>query len=69
MKVFTGYLQPPGRGSHLEASAEYLAEDRNMAEIERLLEPDGFRITSTSHRCRGGARAGPCISGVGLSRA
>jgi hypothetical protein len=28
MKVFTGYLEPPGRGSRAEASAEYLAEDK-----------------------------------------
>ncbi len=42
MKVFTGYLEPPGRGSRVEASAEYLAEDRSMADIERLLESDGL---------------------------
>ena len=42
MKVFTGYLEPPGRGSRVEASAEYLAEDRSMAGIERLLESDGL---------------------------
>ncbi len=40
MKVFTGYLEPPGRGSRVEASAEYLAEDRSMADISRLLEAD-----------------------------
>lgn len=42
MKVFTGYLEPPGRGGRVEASAEYLAEDRSMADIERLLESDGL---------------------------
>jgi hypothetical protein len=42
MKVFTGYLEPPGRGSRVEASAEYLAEDRSMADISRLLEADGL---------------------------
>ncbi len=42
MKVFTGYLEPPGRGSRAEASAEYLAEDRSMADIERLLASDGL---------------------------
>lgn len=42
MKVFTGYLEPPGWGSGVEASAEYLAEDRNMADISRLLESDGL---------------------------
>jgi hypothetical protein len=42
MKVFTGYLEPPGRGSNVEASAEYLAEDRSMADISRLLESDGL---------------------------
>jgi hypothetical protein len=42
MKVFTGYLEPPGRGSKVEASAVYLAEDRNMADISRLLESDGL---------------------------
>ena len=42
MKVFTGYLEPPGRGSGVEESAEYLAEDRNMADISRLLEFDGL---------------------------
>lgn len=42
MKVFTGYLEPPGRGSRVEASAEYLAEDRSMASISRLLESDGL---------------------------
>jgi hypothetical protein len=42
MKVLTGYLEPPGRGSRVEASAEYLAEDRSMADIERLLESDGL---------------------------
>ena len=42
MKVFTGYLEPPGRGSRVEASAEYLAEDRNMVDISRLLEADGL---------------------------
>src|SRR5260370_33380411 len=36
MKVFTGYLEPPGRGSRVEASAEYLAEDRSMADSSRL---------------------------------
>jgi hypothetical protein len=42
MKVFTGYLEPPGRGGRVEASAEYLAEDRSMADISRLLESDGL---------------------------
>lgn len=42
MKVFIGYLEPPGRGSSVEASAEYLAEDRSMADISRLLEADGL---------------------------
>jgi hypothetical protein len=42
MKVFTGYLEPPGQGSRVEASAEYLAEDRSMADIARLLEYDGL---------------------------
>jgi hypothetical protein len=42
MKVFTGYLDPPGRGSPVEASAEYLAEDRSMADISRLLEADSL---------------------------
>lgn len=42
MKVFTGYLEPPGRGGRVEASAEYLAEDRDMAGIARLLESDGL---------------------------
>ncbi|MGO8979837.1 MAG: hypothetical protein ACLP70_21235 [Streptosporangiaceae bacterium] len=42
MKVFTGYLEPPGRGGRVEASAEYLAEDRSMADISRLLEADGL---------------------------
>lgn len=42
MKVFTGYLDPPGRGSRVEASAEYLAEDRSMVDISRLLESDGL---------------------------
>jgi hypothetical protein len=42
MKVFTGYLEPPGRGSRVEASAEYLAENRSMADISRLLESDGL---------------------------
>lgn len=42
MKVFTGYLEPPGRGSKVEESAEYLAEDRSMADISRLLESDGL---------------------------
>ncbi len=40
MKVFTGYLEPPGRGSQVEASTEYLAEARSMADIARLLESD-----------------------------
>jgi hypothetical protein len=42
MKVFIGYLEPPGRGSAVEASAEYLAEDRSMTDISRLLESDGL---------------------------
>lgn len=42
MKVFTGYLEPPGHGTPAEASAEYLAEDRNMADLSRLLESDGL---------------------------
>jgi hypothetical protein len=42
MKVFTGYLEPPGHGDRVEAAAEYLAEDRSMADIERLLEADGL---------------------------
>lgn len=42
MKVLTGYLEPPGRGSRAEAAAEYLAEDRSMADIERLLASDGL---------------------------
>ena len=42
MKVFTGYLEPPGRGSRVEASAGYLAEARNMADVARLLESDGL---------------------------
>jgi hypothetical protein len=37
MKVFTGYLEPPERGSRVEASAEYLAEDRSMADISGSL--------------------------------
>lgn len=42
MKVFTGYLEPPGQGGPVESSAEYLAEDRSMADIARLLESDGL---------------------------
>ena len=42
MKVFIGYLEPPGRGSGAEASADYLAQDRSMADISRLLESDGL---------------------------
>lgn len=42
MKVFIAYLEPPGRGSGVEASAEYLAEDRSMTDISRLLESDGL---------------------------
>jgi hypothetical protein len=42
MKVFTGYLEPPGRGGRVEASGEYLAEDRSMADVSRLLEADGL---------------------------
>lgn len=42
MKVFSGYLEPPGRGSEVEASAEYLAEDRSMADIARFLESNGL---------------------------
>jgi hypothetical protein len=42
MKVFTGYLEPPGRGSRVEASAEYVAEERSTADISRLLESDGL---------------------------
>ncbi len=42
MKVFTGYLEPPGGGGRVEASAEYLAEERSMADISRLLESDGL---------------------------
>ena len=40
MKLFTGYLEPPGRGGRVEASAEYVAEDRSMADISRLLDSD-----------------------------
>jgi len=42
MKVFTAYLEPPGRGSEVEAPAEYLAEDRGMTDIARLLDSDGL---------------------------
>ena len=42
MKVFTSYLEPLGQSSRVEGSAEYLAGDRNMADISQLLESDGL---------------------------
>jgi hypothetical protein len=42
MKVFTGYVEPPGREGPVEASAEFLAEDRGMADVERVLASDGL---------------------------
>jgi hypothetical protein len=42
MKVVTAYVEPPGRGTSVEAAVEYLAEDRSMADVERLLESDGL---------------------------
>jgi hypothetical protein len=49
MKVFTGYLEPPGHGSQVESSAEYLAEDRSMADIAELLESDGLPPPADMH--------------------
>jgi hypothetical protein len=42
MRVYTGYLTPPGRGGPVEAAAEYLAEDRDMTGIAQRLERDGL---------------------------
>jgi hypothetical protein len=58
MKVFVGYLQPPGRGSRVEASAEYLAEDRSMADISQLLESDGLLPPLDMHALHGHPAAG-----------
>lgn len=41
MKVLTAYMEPPGRGSNIEGTVEYLAEDRGMADVARLLEAEG----------------------------
>jgi hypothetical protein len=42
MKLVMSYVEPPGRGSSVEAAVEYLAEDRNMRDVARLLEEDGL---------------------------
>jgi hypothetical protein len=42
MKGFTGDLEPPGRGTRIEASAEYLAEERSVADISQTLASDGL---------------------------
>jgi hypothetical protein len=42
MKVVTAYAEPPGRRTSVEAAVEYLAEDRGMADVARLLESDGL---------------------------
>jgi hypothetical protein len=42
MKVVSAYVEPPGRGTPVEAPVEYLAEDRGMADVARLLEIDGL---------------------------
>jgi hypothetical protein len=64
MKLFTGYLQPPGRGSQVEAAAEYLAEDRSMADISRLLESDGLPAPLDMHAYTATLRLGFWVTHV-----
>jgi hypothetical protein len=64
MNVFTGYLEPPGRGSKAEASAEYLAEDRSMADISRLLESDGLPPPVDMHAYTATVRLGFWVAHV-----
>jgi len=42
MKVVAAYVEPPGWGTSVEAAVEYLAEERGMADVARLLESDGL---------------------------
>jgi hypothetical protein len=49
MKVVTAYIEPPGRGSAIEAAAEYLAEDRSMADVARMLKADGLPASTDMH--------------------
>jgi len=40
MQVLTAYIEPPGRGSNLEATVQFLAENRDMAAVARLMWHD-----------------------------
>jgi hypothetical protein len=41
MRVIAAFLEPPGRGSSVEATIEYLAEPRDMTAIATLMTADG----------------------------
>ncbi len=40
MTVLAAYMEPPGRGSNVEATVQFLAENRNMARIAGLMAQD-----------------------------
>jgi hypothetical protein len=50
--------------SQIEAAAEYLAEDRSMADIERLLESDGLPPPVDLHAYTATLRLGFWVSHV-----
>jgi len=43
MRVIAAFVEPPGRGSNVEATIEYLAEPRDMTAIATLMARDGER--------------------------
>jgi hypothetical protein len=41
MRVMTARIEPPGQGSNVEATVQFLAENRDMAAIAGLMQQDG----------------------------
>ena len=41
MRVLTACIEPPGRGSSVEATVQFLAENRDMAALAGLMRQDG----------------------------
>src|SRR5260370_26754049 len=62
MQVLSAYMEPPGRGSPLEATAEFLAENRAMSGVARLMESEGERPPADLHAYTATLRIGHWVA-------
>lgn len=62
MQVLTAYMEPPGRGTPIEATVEFLAENRAMAGVARLMETEGEPAPTDLHAYTATLRIGHWVA-------